>query len=108
MTGIILAGGKSTRIGKDKALLKISREYLIKLVLERLKSVFKNVLVVTGDPSRYKFLKVPVIKDAVYQKGPLGGIYTGLLYSKDDYNFICGCDMPFLNSNLLNFILTND
>jgi len=107
MTAIILAGGKSKRLGKDKALLNIGRMHLIELVIERVRSVFNDVLIVTPNPSNFNFLnkkRIKILRDAVLGKGPLGGIYTGLLYSNDEYSFVCGCDMPFLNPSLLRFM----
>ncbi len=104
MTGIILAGGKNRRIGKNKALLKIGEKQIIKLIVEKLKIVFDNVLVVTNSSFDYQFLGIRVVQDIVSKRGPLGGIYTGLLISQSEYNFICGCDMPFLNVDLLRFM----
>ncbi len=106
MTGIILAGGKSRRIGREKALLPIGegRSMIIEMVVEKLKAIFDDVLIISAPPFNYQFLGVKVIRDIIPGKGPLGGIYTGLLSSKNEYNFICACDMPFLNTHLLKFM----
>ncbi|MCD6232686.1 molybdenum cofactor guanylyltransferase [Candidatus Aerophobetes bacterium] len=107
MTGIILAGGKGRRIGGNKAFLKIGNKPLIELVIERLKTIFdNNIIIVTNNPYKFSSLGIKIIKDVVHNKGPLGGIYTGLLFSKSKYNFICACDMPFLNLSLLRFIIS--
>jgi len=106
MTGIILAGGKSRRIGRNKALLKIGEKQVIKLIVEKLKVVFDNVLIVGNASFDYQFLGVRVVEDIISKKGPLGGIYTGLLTSQSKYNFICGCDMPFLSLDLLKFMIS--
>ncbi|MBE0478841.1 molybdenum cofactor guanylyltransferase, partial [Candidatus Aerophobetes bacterium] len=109
MTAIVLAGGKSRRIGENKAFLSIDGKYLIEIVIERLKSVFDHILIVTPEPAAFEFFdakKVKIIKDVVLNKGALGGIYTGLVFSPDEYNFVCGCDMPFLNPHLLKFMLS--
>jgi len=106
MTGIILAGGKSRRMGKDKALFKIGGKRSIEIVMEKLKNVFDDVLVVGSHSFDYRFLKAKVIKDIIPDKGPLGGIYTGLLRSRSECNFICACDMPFLNPELLRFMVS--
>jgi len=106
MTGVILAGGKSRRMKKNKALLKIGKKQVIKLVIEKLKIVFDNVLIIGNSSLNHQFLGVRIIEDTVSGKGPLGGIYTGLLVSKSEYNFICGCDMPFLNVDLLRFMVS--
>jgi len=106
MTGIILAGGKSRRMKKDKALLEIGKKQVIKLIVEKLKIVFDNVLIIGNSSLDYQFLGVRIVEDAVSEKGPLGGIYTGLSASQSEYNFICGCDMPFLNVDLLRFMVS--
>lgn len=108
MTTVILAGGKSRRLGEDKALVKVEGKPLIQMVIERVGCLFDNILVVSPTPSRLAFLQqargVSLVQDAVPGKGPLGGIYTGLIRSRDRYNFICGCDMPFLNPGLVEFL----
>jgi len=106
MTGIILAGGESRRMGKDKALLEIDGRRIIEMVAERLRSIFDDVMVVSSHSPVYQFLGLKVVRDVVCEKGPLGGIYTGLLVSESEYNFICACDMPFLNLELLRFMLS--
>lgn len=107
MAAIILAGGKSRRIGEDKAFLRIGEKYLVEMVVEKVSLAFEKVLIVTPHPARFKPLDgkmVNIVKDVVCEKGPLGGIYTGLCHSQDEYNFVCGCDMPFLNPHLLRFM----
>ena len=107
MTGIILAGGKSKRMGKEKALLKIGKTYLIELIIEKLKDFFEEIVLITANNSfKYRFPGIRTVIDVVPGKGPLGGIYTGLLVSQSKYNFICACDVPFLNLNLLKFIVS--
>jgi len=91
---------------KNKALLKIGKKQVIKLIIEKLKIVFDNVLIIGNSSLNHQFLGVRIVEDAVSGKGPLGGIYTGLLVSKSEYNFICGCDMPFLNVDLLRFMVS--
>jgi len=106
MTGIILAGGKSRRMKKDKALLEIGKKQVIKLIVEKLKVVFNNVLIIGNSSLDYQLSGVRVAEDVVSEKGPLGGIYTGLSVSESKHNFICACDMPFLNVDLLKFMIS--
>jgi len=106
MTGIVLAGGKSQRMGEGKASLKIGGKQVIELILEKLRVVFDNVLIVGNSNFIYPLSQVRVLADIILGKGPLGGIYTGLLNSKSEYNFFCACDMPFLNDDLLKFIIS--
>jgi molybdopterin-guanine dinucleotide biosynthesis protein A len=102
--GIILCGGKSSRMGKDKASLSFLGRPLIKIVIDSLKTLFSKIIVVTNDTINYQKYNLPIIKDILPQKGPLGGIYTGLLYSKSKYNFVVACDMPFINLNLIRYL----
>src|SRR3989338_6690686 len=108
MAGIILAGGKATRMGPscDKAFLKIAGEPIIKRQLKVLKKIFKEVIIVTNSKDRYKGLKgVKMIPDILPERGPLGGIYSGLLASRDRYNFFVSCDMPFINEALIKHMI---
>lgn len=104
MTGIVLSGGESRRMGTDKAFLKVAGAPLIEHVLRSLKDVFQDIIVVTNAPERYAAYDVQVVSDALAIRGPLTGIYSGLLKSSDEYSFVAACDMPFLNSRLISYI----
>jgi len=93
-------------MGEGKASLKIGGKQVIELILEKLRVVFDNVLIVGNSNFIYPLSQVRVLADIILGKGPLGGIYTGLLNSKSEYNFFCACDMPFLNDDLLKFIIS--
>jgi molybdopterin-guanine dinucleotide biosynthesis protein A len=101
MTGIILAGGENRRMGTDKAFLDVAGRPLVERVINVLKGLFERVIIVTNTPQAYARYAVSVVTDAIDKRGPLTGIYSGLLASKDDYNFVVACDMPFLNSGLI-------
>ncbi len=104
MKGIVLAGGENRRMGTDKAFLKVAGVPLIEHVLRSMKDVFQDIIVVTNAPERYAAYDVQVVSDALAIRGPLTGIYSGLLQSSDEYNFVVACDMPFLNSRLIAYI----
>jgi molybdenum cofactor guanylyltransferase len=109
ITAIILAGGKASRMkGRDKAFLKIGDEPLIKKQLRTLRELFKRIVIVTNSPAKYKRLKLPkgtrLIRDVIPDKGPLGGIYSGLAGSGSFYNFVVACDMPFINAALIRYM----
>jgi len=106
MTGIVLAGGKSQRMGEGKASLKIGRKQVIEIILEKLRVTFDDVFIVGNSNFICPLSEVRVLADIIPGKGPLEGIYTGLLNSKSEYNFFCACDMPFLNIDLLKFIIS--
>ncbi len=97
---IILAGGKSSRMGTNKALLPIGDRTTIEILAERMLTVFDEVIVVANDPGTYQFLNVPVITDHFPGEGPLAGIHAGLKASSYDLNLVMACDMPFASSEL--------
>jgi len=105
ITGIILAGGKSRRMGEDKAFVSFSGRPLIETLIDKLSGVFKDLIIVTNTPHLYKGYGLETYTDLVKDKGPLAGIYTGLFYSKTAHSFIVACDMPFLNRDLIRFML---
>jgi molybdopterin-guanine dinucleotide biosynthesis protein A len=104
MTGIILSGGENKRMGKDKAFLKIAGKPMIEHVLQALQSVVDRIIIVTNSPQAYASYDALVVTDASAKRGPLTGIYTGLLHSQDEYNIVVACDMPFLNPGLLSYM----
>ena len=107
VTSIVLAGGKNLRLGRIKALEPIGGKSLIECVIERVKLVSKRILIVTSQQQ----LEFPiageaeVLVDLYPGKGPLGGIYTGLLASWSSHNVVVACDMPFLNIQLLRYMI---
>ena len=107
MTSIILAGGKSFRLRRNKALEVIGGRSLIQRVIERLALVSNQILIV-GSLAQFHFLSdysVEYKADLYPGKGPLGGVYTGLAASKSLYNLVVACDMPFLNIELLRYMI---
>ncbi len=104
MTGIVLAGGENRRMGTDKSFLKVGGVPLIERVLRSMKAVFPDIIIVTNAPERYAAYGVKTVSDVLDARGPLTGIYSGLLQSPDEYNFVVACDMPFLNARLLSYM----
>ena len=88
-------------MGRDKALLQLSGRPLIKVVLERMAQVCAEVLVVAGDVRPYAGLGVPVVEDRFRGVGVLGGLHAGLEAAAHELTLAVGCDMPFLNPDLL-------
>jgi molybdenum cofactor guanylyltransferase len=104
MTGIILAGGESRRMGTDKALLDINGRPLIEHIIAVFAGLFTKTIIVTNTPDLYRMYGVELTSDVLDIRGPLTGIYSGLLRSDDEYNFVAACDMPFLNPRLIGFM----
>lgn len=97
---IVLAGGQSTRLGFDKALLRINGEPLVRWLPHQLVGIFNAVAVVVDRPNRYA-VTVPQLIDTSPNAGPLAGIAAGLLASTAPALFVCACDMPLLQPALL-------
>jgi molybdopterin-guanine dinucleotide biosynthesis protein A len=104
--GVILAGGQSSRMGTNKALLELAGEPLVQRLAVRFRSWFEQVLIVTNTPETYDFLGLPMVGDRVPGLGPLGGLEAGLRASRFDHAFFCAVDMPFVNEGLVRHMLT--
>lgn len=97
MTGVIQAGGRSTRMGgRPKALMELGGRRIIHRVADVMRQVADDLLIVTNTPDLYGFLGLPMTPDVFPDGGSLGGIYSGLLASPGDAAFTVACDMPFL------------
>lgn len=105
ITCIILAGGKSSRMGADKAFMPFNEKPLIEILKNKFSRIFNDILIIANDPVAFKKYQIAAIPDMVKDTGPMGGIYTGLLNSKTLYNFVVACDMPFVNEDLVNYML---
>ncbi|MBU9713777.1 molybdenum cofactor guanylyltransferase [Evansella tamaricis] len=101
ITGIILAGGKSSRMGKNKALLPIQGVITIERLKRELEKTVSCVIVVANDVNQYSFLEIAIVGDIEKGKGPLGGIHSGLSASHTEWNLISACDMPFVNLTII-------
>lgn len=106
VTGVILAGGKSRRMGQNKALLPLGEESLIEHVIRRMRRVTDELLLITHAPAEYIHLGLPMHRDIIPDTGALGGIYTGLTYAADDAVLCVGCDSPFLQPKLLSYLIS--
>jgi len=105
VTGIILSGGKSSRMGGNKSLLKIGELTIIERVRDLMKSLFNKVILITNDPADYKFLNIPIFEDLFKRKGPLAGIHSGLAHSSSEKNFIISCDFPFITPEMIKYLV---
>ena len=101
VTGIVLAGGKSTRMGQDKAWVELAGRPLALWVLDALRAVTDQQLVVARDPGRLEKLGAPVVIDRFAARGPLSGIHAGLKSATTDLCLVVACDMPLVRPTLL-------
>ena len=105
MTGVILSGGKSTRMGTNKAFLEIEGKRLIDRITSMFRDMFREVILVTNSPLDYLDQDCIIASDIFKNKGALGGIYTGLFYASYDHVFVSACDMPFLNRSFIEHMI---
>ena len=105
MVAIILSGGNNRRMLHNKAFLQMGQKSIIEREIEVLSTLFSTIFVVTNTPENHEHLRVSLVSDVVPGKGPLGGIYSGLMAPKDKYNFVVSCDLPFLNAGLISYMI---
>lgn len=103
-TGIILAGGKSSRMGFDKQFLEVNQKRLMNIVVEDLEEEFDEIIIVTNKPEEYIGFNHKIITDKIVGMGPLSGIHAGLTESKSKYAFVIGCDMPNINIDYIRYM----
>jgi molybdopterin-guanine dinucleotide biosynthesis protein A len=101
ITGVILAGGRSERFGKNKAFATFQGVPLIERALRVMTALFREVMIVTNSPAEYPPYGVLVLTDQEPHQGPLGGLVTALSASTNDAVFAVGCDMPILDPSVI-------
>lgn len=102
----ILAGGKSVRMGRDKATAAFKNATLIKEVYDRVKEVFDDIIIVSSLHTTLEGIDAPVVKDIFPLQGPIVGISTALIHSSRPGVFVVPCDMPFLSVEAIRFIIS--
>jgi molybdenum cofactor guanylyltransferase len=107
-SGIVLAGGRSTRLGQDKALLLLpDGRPLVAHVVTRLAPLVSEVIVVAADGERLGCLAAQLVPDVFPDGGALGGVYAGLAAAREEYALVVACDMPLLSIPLLRHLLAS-
>ena len=106
-TSIILAGGKGLRLNRTKPTETIGGKSLIQRIMERIAELNSQILIVTSQeqPELPIDCEAEIVTDIYPGKGPLGGIYTGLMSSRSLHNLVVACDMPFINVELMRYML---
>ena len=104
MTGVILAGGASRRMGADKSFLDLGGRPIVEHVIDVLTESFPRVFIITNDPDKYARFGVPTMPDIIPGVGTLGGIHTGLHYLKDRAAFFVASDMPFIRPSVIEYL----
>lgn len=107
ISGIVLAGGESRRMGGvNKALLEVGGVSIIERVAASLRKVFEENLVITNTPEAFEFLGLPMVRDLIPGHGSLGGLYTGLCSCQGVFGFLVACDMPFLDPRVMRHMVS--
>ncbi len=106
VTGIILAGGKSSRMGTEKGLQELCGKPLITYAI-RVLSGFCSEIIISSSSDAYQSFSFEVVADEFPGIGPMGGIYSALKHSKTEKNLVLSCDLPFVSEELMSFILEN-
>lgn len=104
VTGAVLAGGLSSRMGRDKALIEIDGVKIIESCFSVLSTLFENLLLVTNSPERYSFLPYPACPDIFPGEGSLAGIHSAIYHAKTDLVFVAACDMPYLSRDVISHL----
>ncbi len=105
VSAAILAGGMSTRMGQNKALLEVGGKPIVERVLERVREVAGgDVMIIANEREPYEHLGLPIHADLLPRKGPLGGLYTALMHSGEEHTLVVSCDQPFLSVPLMSYL----
>lgn len=107
VTGIILAGGKSSRFGSNKALFEYQGKKLVEYSIETLLPLCGQLLLSTNEPEKFTFTGLPTVADLFPGSGPVAGIHACIEQSKTEHHLVIGCDLPWLDTRLFEFILQN-
>lgn len=109
-TGIVLAGGKSSRLGRDKSQELVGERTLLHRVVDALAQVADDVLIVMSPDQLLRRIPahpdVRIVHDLQQGRGPAAGLYAGLRAASSNYAWALGCDLPFLNPNLLGYLMS--
>lgn len=107
-TAVILAGGKSSRMGFDKQFLKIKDNRLMDMLINEIKKEFRDIIIVTNKPEEYEgvYSECRIFSDEIKEKGPLSGIHIGLKKSESKYAYFIACDMPRINVEYIKYMKT--
>lgn len=105
-TAVILAGGKSSRMGFDKQFLKIREKRLMDILINEIKEEFQDIIIVTNKPKEYEniYANCRIISDEIKSQGPLSGIHIGLKESQSKYVYFIACDMPKVNISYIKYM----
>ena len=103
---ILQAGGKSSRMGRDKALVPFFGGTMIEYILKQVDGFGLDTTIITNSPNDYRFLNLPLFPDVIPDWGALGGVYSAIYHAPQETCLVLACDMPFVNRALLEYLIT--
>lgn len=103
--GIILAGGKSSRMGTNKALLTLNNKKVIEHIIEEMKQITDDIIIIANEPELYQKYNIPIFEDRYMHSGPLAGLETALFHMAGDIAVVTPCDTPFVHHSVYNKLL---
>ena len=106
ITGIILAGGQSSRMGTDKAFIRLGNKTFIEHTCELIRPYCREIMISTNNLNKYLHAEYRIFADEIKGLGPIGGIYTCLKHSGTKENLVVAVDIPFINSGLIQYLLS--
>ena len=107
MTGIILSGGKSLRMGENKAFIQFEGIPIVKRIYDLFRGLFQETIIVTNQKELFSDFDSKIFNDLIPDRGVLGGLYTGIFFSTFPYSFCVACDMPFIKKAVVQYLIEN-
>lgn len=104
-SGVILAGGKSSRMKFNKAFAIIDGKRVIDIIVNKFERLFSETLIICNEPELFDNFGSRVFTDVLPRQGPLSGIHAGLHYARNEVVFVCGCDMPFVTDEIIKYLV---
>ena len=105
ITGIILAGGKSSRMGSDKGFVIYNDKPFIQYIIDALQPLVDEIIIVSNNPD-YDAFKLKRVNDIIENAGPIAGLYSGLHHSNTVMNLVLSCDIPLINKDVLEQLIS--
>ncbi len=103
---VIQAGGKSSRMGQDKALLPFRGTTMLEYILRQIEGLGEETLIITNTPQAYQPFGLPLFGDVIPDWGALGGLYSAIYHASHPYCLVLACDMPFINRPFLEHLVS--
>lgn len=104
-SGVVLAGGRSTRMKFNKAFAEIGGKSSLQIILDKFNTVFSETIIICNNPELYAGMTDKIYTDVYPSLGPVAGIHSGLYHASSDMVFVLACDIPFIDTRLMGFMM---